>query len=245
VRNVGFWSGFPALLRVKDLVRRDRRTRRGAAGLGWKLFNRSVRTTRRHRRRGVLTQIQRTSPEVKLQTFTLFADTLWTITLIFIPTHLTLRRDQSRSVCNPIPLYPLTNVEAVKPPNECRSSKKVSDSRRGMLLVDRSCARYIGSLGLSIKTLTWGINMTTTSAAAPSPSMDPAAALPVGDPLMLNPLRPNAPLTARGPATIAPGGGMASSVKPLRPIKERQPVATAIDLGQVRRAPPRQPFTPP
>lgn len=63
-------------------------------------------------------------------------------------------------------------------------------------------------------------------------AMDPKAALPVGDPLMLQEARSHAPF-ARGRAFSADAPPEQIEPKPLRPRKEPPPVADQVDTAQV------------
>jgi hypothetical protein len=73
------------------------------------------------------------------------------------------------------------------------------------------------------------------TAIATDTSMDPLAELPAGEPLILAAMQPSAPFGAGQRMAVAPGTTMGAP-KPLRPRKERQPVATAIDSNQIQNA---------
>jgi hypothetical protein len=76
------------------------------------------------------------------------------------------------------------------------------------------------------------------TAAAPAARMDPAAGLPEGEVLILSPLAAAAPFAPR--TGIVAGfralvqWAVPAPAKPLRPPKERHPVADSVDPGQVR-----------
>ena len=74
-----------------------------------------------------------------------------------------------------------------------------------------------------------------SAASAPLAAMDPRAPLPAGEPLLLTLQRASAPLSPQPRAAIE-HAMRAASLKPLRPRKERAPVATTIDPDQVRGA---------
>lgn len=75
--------------------------------------------------------------------------------------------------------------------------------------------------------------------AMPAGFMDPKAPLPAGDPLLLAIQRSSAPLSPQPRATLE-RVMRAAAPKPLRPRKERPPVAATVDLDQVRTGAPPQ-----
>src|SRR5262245_7257665 len=90
----------------------------------------------------------------------------------------------------------------------------------------------------------------------PAGFMDPRGVLPAGDPLLLTIQRSSAPLSPQ-PRVVVERALRFAAAKPLRPPKERHPVAATVDVAQVRSVtapplhsvppapPPRAPVAPP
>ena len=68
-----------------------------------------------------------------------------------------------------------------------------------------------------------------------NPKMDPKAGLPTGQPLILQQARSSAPFS-REATLAAREGRREDEIKPLRPPKERQPVADEVDELQLLNA---------